>query len=347
MKLIKILLIIIILGIINKMYAAEMILPEKDKFLKAYYTQADNLGWDVELKGKITLIGAKYKNESGIVDKIKDKTNASVRLYNNIGIGTGDELYVIDSNNLIISKITVDSVFDTKTFGYLLLGYGNFRLANPGDRVVQRIDAVHSRKAYVYNGKADYHQNTGQTGQAISFYKKSLEVDKNNPEAHLSLGYLYLKDDMLEYAYNEFNEILKQKRRLYDNEDKFLLYKGLAETRFKQVYYTKIGNELRSKYINDGIEFSKKALQIYPDSKDVNYYLGVFYYKNSQPSDALAKEQFVKVIELDQENVEAYLALAELYDKHNNKPKAVFYAEQALKLDPVNDRVKFILKRLR
>jgi tetratricopeptide (TPR) repeat protein len=174
-----------------------------------------------------------------------------------------------------------------------------------------------------------------------------LEVDKNNPEAHLSLGYIYLNDNMLEYAFNEFNEIQKQKRRLYDNEDKFLLYKGLAETRYKQVYYTKIGADLRNKYTNDGIEYCKKALQIYPDSKDVNYYLGVFYYKNIEPSDALAKDQFVKVITLDQENVEAYLALAELYDKHNNKSKAVFYAEQALRLDPVNDRVKFILKRLK
>jgi hypothetical protein len=141
MKLLKIIYFIIISGIINNINAAEMILPEKDKFLKAYYTKADNLGWDVELKGKISLISAKYKNESGVVEKIRDKTSASVRLYNNIGIGIGDELYVIDSNNLIIAKITVDSVFDTKTFGYLLLGAGNLRLANLGDRIVQRIDA--------------------------------------------------------------------------------------------------------------------------------------------------------------------------------------------------------------
>ena len=96
-------------------------------------------------------------------------------------------------------------------------------------------------------------------------------------------------------------------------------------------------------YINEGIKYSKEALRIYPDSKEANFYLGIFYYKNPEPSDVDAKNQFLKVIDLDPNNIDAYIALAELYYKHRNKKKARYFAEQALRIDPANDRAKFIL----
>ncbi len=327
--------------------SATMLLPVDEKYLQAYYTQQDVIGWKTELKGKILLIGAETRSSSDMSEKIQDRTNASVRLYNNLDLEIGDLLYVINDDNLIVAKINITSIFYTGAFGYLLLGKGNMRLANTGDRVVRRIDSEHSRNAYALNGKGDYCKETGQTGKAISFYKSALEIDKNNPEAHIALGYIYLNDDMIEYAYHEFMEAYKLKRRPYDNEDKYLLYKGLAEVRFKQAYYIKLPDHLRNKFINEGIDYCKQALTINPDSKEVNYYLGIFYYKNSQPQDVMAKEQFLKVIMLDHDNIEAYLALAELYDKHENKSKAASFAEQVLKIDPMNDRAKYFLKKLR
>ena len=121
---------------------------------------------------------------------------ASVRLYNNLGVSIGDVLYIVDDNNLIVAKITVTSMFKRSRFGYLVLGTGQLRLVNIGNRVVQRInDNNQSKKAFVQRGKGDVSQETGETGKAISYYKSALSVDKNNPEAHLSLGYICFHDD--------------------------------------------------------------------------------------------------------------------------------------------------------
>jgi tetratricopeptide (TPR) repeat protein len=327
--------------------AADMIIEDRERFFQAYYTQGDSMGWNVELKGKIMVLSADLKIDSIVADKVQENTSASARLYNNIGISLGDVLYIVDDNNLIVGKMKVTSIFKTNTFGYLVIGAGKLRLVNVGNRVVQRVFNEHKQNAFVQRGKGDISQETGETGKAISYYKNALTIDRNNPEAHLSLGYIYLNDDMLEYANNEFKEAEKQERRLYDNEDKYQLYKGLTEVRFKQAYYVKTTDVLRARYIKDGIEYSKKALNIYPDSKEVNYFLGMFYYKNTEPSEVLAKDQMLKVITLDENNIEACLALAELYDKHDNKEKAISYAEQALKIDPANDRAKFLIKKLK
>jgi tetratricopeptide (TPR) repeat protein len=327
--------------------SAEMILTDNMKYIQAFYTQQDSIGWKVELKGKILLIGAETKSSNEVSEKVQDKSNASVRLYNNLGIEIGDTLYVINDNNLITGKLNISSVFFTKSFGYILLGKGNMKAVNIGDRVVQKIDATYSKKANALNGKGDYFRETGQTGKAISFYKNALEADRNNPEAHIALGYIYLEDEMIEYAHHEFMQAYKLKRKPYDNEDKYLLYQGLAEVRYKQAYYMNLPDDLRNKYINEGIDYCRQALTIHQDSKEINFYLGVFYFKNSQPQDVPAKEQFLKVIMLDQNNIEAYLALSELYEKHDNKPKAASYAEQALRIDPMNDRAKNLLKKFR
>jgi Flp pilus assembly protein TadD len=327
--------------------AADMIIEENQKFFQAYYTQGDAMGWNVELKGKILEKGTDLKIDSNVSDKVQENTSASARLYNNIGVSLGDILYIVDINNLIVGKMTVSSIFKTDTFGYLVVGTGKLRLVNVGDRVVVRVYHNEKNNAFVYRGKGDISQELGESGKAISYYKNALNVDRNNPEAHLSLGYIYLNDDMLEYANSEFKEAEKQIRRLYDNEDRYYLYKGLTEVRFRQSYYIKTTANLRAKSIKEGIEYSKKALNIYPDSKEVNYYLGIFYYRNTESLEVLAKDQLLKAVSLDENNVEAFIALAELYDKHDNKEKAITYAEQVLKIDPANDRAKYIIKKLK
>jgi tetratricopeptide (TPR) repeat protein len=327
--------------------AAEMIMEGYQRFFQAYYTQGDTMGWDVELKGKIIEKGADLKVDTIVSDKVQDNTSASVRLFNNIGVSIGDVLYIVDNNNLIVGKITVTSVFKTSTFGYLAVGSGKLRLVNLGNKVVQRVYNNQMNNAFVYRGKGDISQEIGETGKAISYYKNALTVDKNNPEAHLSLGYIYLNDDMLEYANSEFREAEKQIRRLYDNEDRYYLYKGLSEVRFRQSYFVNTTANLRAKYIKEGIEYSKKALNIFPDSKEVNYYLGIFYYRNTEPSEVLARDQLLKAVSIDENNVDALIALAELYDKHENKDKAITFADQALKIDPTNDRAKYIIKKLK
>ena len=64
----------------------------------------------------------------------------AVRLYDAEGINEGDTLYVINDKNLVTAKMTVRTLFNSISFGPMLVGYGNFRLRSVGDRVVQRTE---------------------------------------------------------------------------------------------------------------------------------------------------------------------------------------------------------------
>lgn len=334
----------IILPASGPVESADMIYNQSDPHLRIFYTETDRVGWNALLKGRVLSIGADVETgKDDISGSISDRTKVSVRLYDHFGVEQGDTLFVINNRNLIVSRIKVASVFKSIIFGYMLIGYGNFRLANEGDRVAQRIESDYSRYACFHKARGDYYAQIGENGNAINSYKKAIELDKGNPEAHLALGNVYLSDNLLQFAFHEFNEAYRHFSRLYDNEDRFCLLKGMAEIRFREAYYENIPADLRGKYIKDGIKYSEEALRIYPGSRKVNYYLGMFYYKSPEPDDVKARDQFLKVIELDPENADAYTALADLYYKHDNMEKAVFYAEAALKIDPAGDRARFIL----
>jgi tetratricopeptide (TPR) repeat protein len=321
---------------------------DKDSLrLKVFYTETDFYGWDAILKGKVISIGAREdSHKDDLMRFAQDKTKAVVRLYSHEGMKVGDTLFVINKRNLIVAKITIASIFKSKYLGYLLIGYGNLRLANLENRVIQRASEESSKYAYIYKSRGDYHHEVGNTGKSISYYKRAIELDSSNPEAHLYLGLIYLKKNLLQFALKEFDYSYKEIRRLYDNEDKYLLMKGMVEARYRGLRHYKLPLELMQKFKSEGIKYSREALEIYPDSKEVNFYLGMFYYLKPEPSDVDAKSQFLRVIEFDPGQVEAYVNLAVLYKKHKNDKKAEFYAKEALKIDPANKRARHILKLL-
>jgi Tfp pilus assembly protein PilF len=332
--------------IVDALYAAKLVMdPGEPEKTKIFYYNEDTTGWSAIIKGKVISLSMSEENTgNGITKDAQDKTKIGVRLYNAEGIKSGDMLFVISNNNFIIGRIIVKTVSYTRSFGHILIGYGNFQFVSIGDRVVQRVDEEYSKYAYIYKGRGDYYNERGETAEAITQYKKALETDKGNPGAHLALGYIYLRDNVFQFAFKEFLESYKNVGRLYDNEDKYLLFKGMAETRYQEAYFTLIKDAEKQKYIKEGIKYAKEALALNPSSKEINFYLGIFYYKNSEPSDADARNYLVKVLELDPENVEACIVLAELYHNHKNNEKSKQYAQMALKLDPANKKAKFLLK---
>ncbi len=314
--------------------------------LKVFYHEQDIGGWNAVLVGRLESIGTKAELEKDdITATAQDKSQATVRLYQAEGIRQGDELFLVNDRNLVVSRIIAKTLFKSASFGYMLVGYGNLRLARTGNRVVQRVEDQYSQYAYIYGSRGDYYRETGDDGEAIKHYKKAIELDRGNPEAHLALGLLYLKDDMLQFAFREFSESYKRIARLYDKEDRFSLLKSMAETRYREAYFTRIPGELRTKYIKEGIRYAEEALGVYPESKEAHFYLGVFNYRNPDRSDVKARDHLLKVLELDPENVDACLILAEMYYNHGNKDKARSFAEQAIKIDGTNERARYI-KRL-
>ncbi|MDR3237349.1 MAG: tetratricopeptide repeat protein [Spirochaetia bacterium] len=308
----------------------------------AFYSYGEITGWSVIVIGEVDSIGVSdIPQENDLKGYIGEKTKLTARLYSNEGVKTGDELFVMDKNNLINGRVKVAYIYKSTSFGYMLIAYGNFRGCSPGERVVQRASEQYSDYAVVHKSRGDYFREKGDDGRAMAEYKKALALDNGSPEVHLSMGEIYLKQGMLQYAFREFSEAKKSLARLYDNEDKYLLFKGMAEIRLREILEAPLTKEKREEFRKDGIAFCKEALIIYPASADANYFLGRFYYKKSmmiEDDDSIARNCFLKVVEAQPQHAGANIALSELYFKHRNREKAEYYALQALKGNPHNSR---------
>lgn len=324
---------------------AAMQLAGGDAPIKVFLSMTDTQGWYALQKGKIISYSSKDEYEAkDLFGRALDKSKATVRLASPEGIREGDTLYVINDSNLITAKMKVRTIFKSASFGYMLVGYGNFRLSALGERVVQRAEDNEAKYAYIYKARGDYYDSTGSQGEAIREYKNALKADSRNPSAHLALGLVYMKQGLDQFALRELQEGYRDIGRLYDNEDKFVLLKSLAEIHFKQVYETFVPQKLKEKYREEGIMACKEALAIYPQSDRINYYLGVFNYRSPNPDDKAAKDYLLRAAEINPSNAEAYVALSELYYRHENMAKARMYAEKAIDADHSNTRAQKMLK---
>ena len=313
-----------------------------------YFSYSDQKGIDAVVKGKIISISTSEDlPQIGLADTVESKSKATVRLIDKNGIYPDDVLYVINENNVVVSKFKVRSLFNTKSLGDMLIGYGSFKLTKESFRVVQVVTNNMSGDAFIYKARGDYYYRMGDQGKAISEYKKSIELDMKNPAPRLALGLVYYKNEIYNYAYTEMMVAYNNITTLHDNEEKFILLKSLAEIQEIEAYRNVNNFENRIKHRKDGIKFCKEALAIHKNSVDVNYLLGEFYMRkidDATDDDKLAREIFLKVIELNPMHSGANLRLAELYLKHNNKEKGLYYANKALESDRANQKALEIIK---
>jgi len=344
MKNIKLYIIIAAVFFSSDVYA-NLIMHRDYKRASIFFSHGDKKAVASVVKGLVHSFSTRSTlDRDDLFGRVQSKSSITVRLYNTDGLKTGDRLYIINKDNLVVSGFVIHRIFKSNSFGEMLIGYGNFRLSNTGDRVVQRIEDEYSKYAYIHKSRGDYYRETGNSGRAISEYKNAIKLDKGNPEAHLALGYVYYRQNLLRFAFREFQESYKRLNRLYDNEDRFRLLKGMADIRYRDVYHSYLTPQMRIKFIEEGKKYSREALGIYPDSVDAYFYLGVFNYKTAEPSDKLAKNYFLKVVKLQPDHVKANVFLSELYFKHKNREKARMYAENALMADPANTRAKQMMK---
>ncbi len=315
---------------------------------KIYFSYSDKVGQDAQVKGKVISIStSEVLPENELSGALQDKTKVTVRLINNEGLHTDNTLYVIDANNIVVSKLQVKYLFDNKTMGDMLIGYGNFKLSGEEYRVVKTITDAKSGDSFIFKSRGDYYYRTGDTGKAIAEYKKAIEMDRSNPAPRLALGLVYYKDEIYNFAYAELIAAYQSISSLYDNEDRFILLKSLAEIRAIEAYKNINPFEYRVKFRKEGIKFCKEALKIHKKSVDVNYLLGEFYYRSIESetdNEKQARDMFLKVLELDANHSRANIRLSELYLKHNNKEKGLYYAKKAAESDPSNQKALEILK---
>ncbi|MBN1496756.1 MAG: tetratricopeptide repeat protein [Spirochaetes bacterium] len=336
---------LILLCLICAQARGNMIMEKSERTMKVFYTMNDREGWYAVLTGKIISYSSKDEYDAAdLFASAQDKSKATVRLYSAEGIHEGDVLYVINDKNLIVAKMKVRTVFKSPSFGDMLVGYGNFRLSSIGDRVIRKAEEEDSRYSYIFKARGDFYENTGRRGEAIKEYKTALKMDKKNPSAHLALGLVYMEQGLDQFALRELKEGYRAINYLYDNEDRFLLLRSLAEIRFREVYESFVPEKLKESYRREGITFCKEALRVYPKSERMNYYLGVFHYRAPEPDDKIARDYFLKVLDINPRHSGASVALAELYYRHDNMKKARGYAEKAIDADRTNRRARDILK---
>lgn len=338
--------IFIVLFLVSTIFATgQMKYDNPGKIIPVFYTQNDYVAWKAIVKGRIISIGEREDTaKQELTRTLQPKTKITVRLYNTDGIHKGSTLYVININNLIVSRFTVETIFRSQSFGDMLVGYGYFRLSTIGDRVVQRYEGAYPEFAKIHKARGDYYKNAGEFGNAIKEYNQAIILDANYPEAHIELGKIYFNDNVLQFAFNEFEQAYINKDRIVDRQDTFELLYYMAKTRYIEAYDANIPAVLKDKYIKEGIKYANEALIIMPNSVEILYMLGIMYYKNTDPDDVAAKKTFEKVIEIDSTHIGAYIALSELYIKHKNNNKANYYSKKALEVDPANERARFIYR---
>ena len=268
--------------------------------------------------------------------------------YDQRGIKENDTLYVINDKNLIVSKFQVKYIFSNQTFGYMLIGYGNLALSIRGYRVVQIVQDDSSRYAYINKARGDYFIKTGNRGKAVREYKKAIELDRNNPSAHLALGLIYLEDRVNNFAYSELKKSYKNIGRLYDNEDKFILLATLAKICYDETYGSYNAQKIRVRFWEEGKKYCNEALRINNKSIETHFLLGEFYYnalKRTTEKDKLARNSYLEVVALSPNHKTANYRLARLYFRHENKEKGLFYVRKAIAADPGNSEARELLKR--
>lgn len=315
-----------------------------------FFTHTGSAGQNVLIRGKIISISSSEELPDSELSGIAiDKTKVTVRLFNRDGINTGDVLYVIDKNNLVVSKFTVKQIFYNQSFGYMLVGYGNLKLSGRDYRVAQAINDPEAGESYKYKSRGDYYYRNGDKGKAIAQYKKAVELNRNDSSSHLALGLVYYDDKIYNFAYNEFKKAYDHIDNIYDNEDRYTLLKSLAELCFLEAYHSNNLIESRKKFYNEGIKYCKDALRYRGESVDIISLLGDFYYMKidkDQESDRLAKDAYIAVLELNPMHFNANYKLAKLYMAHNNKEKALLYIRKAVMSDPSNEEASELLKNL-
>ena len=316
-------------------------LVRRESRVRIFQNPNDATGIEATVKGAVIELGVSEKPIGSEGAQAQERTKVNVRLHESGGILPGEELYIIDGRNLIIARLTVNSIGESRSFGPYLIGYGNFRRVRPDMRVcsVKAESDLYLAKRYKAAGDRD--RSNGDTGSAIMQYEKSSGLKGNYPESHIELGMIYLEKKVVEYAMKEFDRAYANFSNIRDAEDRFRLLSGMTLTRYLMAYesvYTATANgaEFRRRFIKEGISYGERALRMKKTDAALNFQMARFLTDTETPDDKRAKDYLLRCVESEPEHADALVLLGRLYLKHGNRDRALEYVQLALKSDPAH-----------
>lgn len=153
----------------------------------------------------------------------------------------------------------------------------------------------------------------GRNEQALKAFKKSLDIDKNQPDIHYMQGIAYLGTGLLGKALSGFDAAIRLKP---DFEDAYL-NKGVALHRMKQY--------------DNAILCYEKALKIDPNLEEAHFNKAVSLHELKQYSQALENYDFAIVIKPDY--AEAYYNKGNTLHELERYQDAVVSYDKAIEID--------------
>jgi len=177
--------------------------------------------------------------------------------------------------------------------------------------------ALEPENAFLYRSLGGFHYDyTENRKLGIFYYEKAIEKNPYNPFFHFELGKIYLNEGLLSQAKGCFQKA----RELEPNYLQAYFEEGLL--------WEKGGNHLRGNHLPSNEE---KALELYTQILEI-------IEKNLTPTINYEK----KLLQFDY--VLLYNQLAGVYFRKGMYSQALFYTEEALKLEPKNKILQQNLK---
>lgn len=267
------------------------------------------------------------------------KDQVTVKVINRKGLKVGQKLYVIDKNpfhkeyrnGIVVGEITVRAIFEHPFFGNVLTGTGILLRVREGMFIARTLDTEKLAKAFEKKKQGDHYYYQGDTKNAMANYLSALDADSKLPEAHSSLGQIFLEEAKLSgleipfRALSEFKLAWENRANFHYQHDEYKFYLSYMEALFLSYQLGK--NEVKTSsekgarelanYLENILTIGESAKELKPPDMlpelhicRASYYL--MHYYNRRDEQRSEKEK-TRTAELLKKLLEAGGSRPELY----------------------------------
>lgn len=177
-------------------------------------------------------------------------------------------------------------------------------------------------------------------------YKRAMELEPNNPEFALALGKIKLNQAAASKSEDEKKNLI--------NEAKELFNKSIEQkNNFAAGYYHLAIAQGVSEELDQAIETMAKAVSLNRNNVDYYFNLARLYQQRGKgDDDKTAESLFQEILKVNDEEINTHFSLAGLYEKMNEKEKAIKEYEKVIELLPadngeIKDKIESMIENVK